>query len=68
MPVWILVLILISGVALFTGPTPENLSNGTLCETTNQPTNLFLLVKNLRKAKGTHNLQNLSKEKINKYK
>jgi hypothetical protein len=54
---------LISGVALFTGPTPENLSNGTLCETTNQP--FILLVKNLPKAKGTHNLQNLSKEKIN---
>jgi hypothetical protein len=51
-------------LTLFTGPTPENLSNGTLCETTNQLT-FFLLVKNLQKAKGTHDLQNLSKEKIN---
>jgi hypothetical protein len=56
---------LISGVALFTGPTPENVSNGTHCETTNQPTFFVLWVKIFQKAKGTHYLQNLSKEKNN---
>jgi hypothetical protein len=55
---------LTSGVALFTGPTPENLSNGTLGETSNQPT-FFLIGEKSPKSIGNTHLQNISKEKTN---